>query len=38
LIKNFAEESGPIKVTEDLAKFFENFNMKFEIWKTERDT
>ena len=38
LVKNFGEESGPIKVTEDIAKYFENFIMKFELWKTERET
>ena len=37
-VKDYAEESSPIRFTEDLARFFEGYIFKFEIWDTNRET
>ena len=37
-IKNFGEESGAVKVTEDLARYFENFLLNVSIWQVDRET
>ena len=37
-VKDFVEEAAPVKFTEDLAKFFEGYILKFEIWDTNRET
>ena len=37
-LKNFGEEAGPVKVTEDLARYFENFLLNVSIWQVDRET
>jgi hypothetical protein len=37
-IKNFAEEGGPIKFNEDIAKYFENFMLVVDIYSVDRET
>ena len=37
-VKDFTEEASPVRFTEDLAKFFEGYVLKFEIWSTDRET
>lgn len=37
-IKNYAEEAKAIRVTDDVAKFIEGFQMKLEIFLVDRET
>jgi hypothetical protein len=37
-IKNFGEEGGTIKVTQDVARFFETFLMRVSVFSVDRET
>ncbi len=37
-VKDYTEEAAPIRFTEDLARFFEGYIFKFEIWDTNRES
>ena len=37
-VKNFGEEGAPTKVSEDVARYFENFQMNVSIWQVDRET
>ena len=38
-VKNVAEDEGaPMKITEDIAKFFETFLLRVEVWSVDRET
>jgi len=38
-VRNFGGEEGPpTKVSEDVARYFENFQMNVSIWQVDRET
>ena len=39
MVRNFGGEEGPpTKVSEDVARYFENFQMNVSIWQVDRET